>query len=69
MKDGKGPKGKGKGRGASHEYGKGSAPSWGKAAGKGSKGGPKGSFKGAGFVCNRTGHRAADCTMKQSKAV
>ncbi len=54
-KDGKGAKGKGDGKGPNPEYGKGGAPSWGKAAGTGSKEGAKGSFKGACFVCNKTG--------------
>ena len=59
----------GKGKGPAQEKGKGGATGWGKSAGKGGKGGPKGSFKGTCFICGKAGHRAADCTMKQANAV
>ena len=66
---GKGSKGKGKGKGPAQEQGKGGATGWGESAGKGGKGGPKGSFKCACLICNKAGHRAADCTTKQANAV
>ncbi len=51
---GKGVRGKGKGKGPNPQSGKGGPPSWGKAAGKGGKGGTKGSFKGACFLSKET---------------
>ena len=63
---------KGKGKGMNIEYGKGEASSWSKSAGKGGKGGKgggKGPFRGLCYQCNKAGHKAAECTMKQANAV
>ena len=63
-------KGTGKGKGKSPESGKGGQPSWMKGGGKGAKGGTKGGgFKGACFLCGKTGHRAVECRSRQANAV